>query len=58
MSQEQKPICAVRGLIKQNCMCGYIIVGGKFCAYKGNCPHQQKQGEPAETGSAVIEKES
>ena len=38
---EQKMICAVRGLIQPGSMCGSVI-GTKVCGYSGPCKHQQK----------------
>ena len=40
MAEQNKPECTVRGLIKPNAMCGYVIVGGKYCGFKGDCPHK------------------
>ncbi len=40
MTEKEKPECKVRGLIKPNAMCGYIIVGGQYCGFKGDCKHK------------------
>lgn len=36
----EKPTCKVRGLVKPNAMCPYIIVGGKHCGFSGSCEHK------------------
>ena len=38
--QSDHPRCAVRGIIRPGAMCGSVIVGGKFCGHKGECPHK------------------
>lgn len=44
MTTEQKPNCAVGGLIRPGAMCSKVIVGGKLCgAQPGTCPHQRQQ---------------
>jgi len=40
MKENEKPICAVNGLVAKNGMCGYVIVGGSRCGFKGECQHQ------------------
>jgi hypothetical protein len=37
---EEKPRCAVRGLIRPGAMCGAVIVGGEFCGSSEECPHK------------------
>lgn len=40
-NEETRPTCAVRGMIRPMAMCGHVIVGLKFCGYKGDdCPHK------------------
>ena len=39
-SELNRPRCAVRGIIRPGAMCGSVIVGGKFCGHKGECPHK------------------
>lgn len=38
--QQDRPTCAVRGMIRPGAMCGKIIVGMRYCGYKGECPHK------------------
>lgn len=38
--EQTKPECKVRGLIKPNAMCGYVIVVGHYCGFDGDCPHK------------------
>ena len=40
MNKQEKPVCKVGGLIGARAMCGYVIVGGKYCGYSGDCPHK------------------
>ena len=47
-----KPKCAVRGQLRPLAMCGSVIVGGKYCGYKGSCPHK------VEAAEIQLEKES
>jgi DNA segregation ATPase FtsK/SpoIIIE-like protein len=37
----ERPLCAVRGLIRPGAMCGSVIVGGELCGFKGKCEHQR-----------------
>ena len=48
---EDRPRCAVGGVIRRGVMCGYVIVGGKFCGWPGGCEHKSVDG------SAVQDKE-
>ena len=50
---QERPLCAVRGLIRPGAMCGSVIVGGKLCGFDGACPHKvaaQIQNMPAGAG--------
>ncbi|PVY68611.1 hypothetical protein C7440_1022 [Pusillimonas noertemannii] len=49
--QDPKPTCAVRGSIRPGFMCGYVIVGGKYCGYLGECPHKQEPAAKTEGAS-------
>lgn len=40
-----KQNCAVGGLVKQNAMCRFVIVGGNQCGYDGRCEHQRQPEE-------------
>lgn len=37
---EQRPRCAVGGMIQRGAMCGSVIVGGQFCGHSGECQHK------------------
>lgn len=39
-SEQVKPTCKVRGMVAPNAMCGQIIVGLKYCGFKGDCEHK------------------
>lgn len=37
---ELKPTCKVHGMVAPNAMCGSIIVGMKYCGFRGDCEHK------------------
>ena len=39
-NQVNKPTCKVHGMVAPNGMCGHVIVGLKYCGFKGDCPHK------------------
>lgn len=45
-------ICAVRGVLHAGCMCGKVIVGGKFCGSDGDCEH--KRTEMCEASDEIL----
>ncbi len=47
--QQDKPTCAVRGMIRPGAICGKIIVGMKYCGYKGECQHKVESSGAAGT---------
>lgn len=36
----KKYLCTVNGMPKPGHICGAVVVGGKYCGYKGVCCHQ------------------
>jgi len=51
MPEQQKPRCAVHGMVRPGGMCSRVIVGMEFCgAQPGTCPHQR----PAEDSAASL----
>ncbi len=40
MQEMTRPVCALKGMIRPGAMCSQIIVGLKYCGYKGECPHK------------------
>lgn len=53
--QQDKPTCAVRGMIRPGAMCGKIIVGMKYCGSRDECQH--KIVPPATIAEATGEEE-
>ena len=44
----QKPLCAVRGLLHGGrAVCGSVI-NAKLCGYEGDCGHQRQQHDEAD----------
>jgi hypothetical protein len=37
---EDRPRCALGGMIRRGVMCGDVIVGGEFCGRQGCCEHK------------------
>lgn len=35
-----KPTCKVHGMIQPRAMCGHVLVGLKYCGFKGDCEHK------------------
>jgi hypothetical protein len=46
-----KPTCKVHGMIQPRAMCGFVIVGLKYCGYTGDCEH--KSCEQSEKSAAA-----
>lgn len=46
--EQERPTCAVHGMIQPGAMCSKIIVGMKYCGYSGECPHKQEAAAKAE----------
>jgi hypothetical protein len=42
--EEEKPACAVGGMVRPGAMCSKVIVGGKLCGFTGQCEHQRNAG--------------
>lgn len=53
--ENEKPKCTVRGALHGGrAMCGYVIVGGKYCSLKpGECKLQE--GAKPETSNSVVD---
>lgn len=50
MTTEQKPECAVHGMVRPGAMCSKVIVGMKLCGFAGRCEHQRPQQPPPVAG--------
>lgn len=48
---QEKPTCAVNGMIQHGAMCGAVIVNGNRCGHNGQCEHQ-RTAEQAGKGEA------
>lgn len=58
MSEQNKerPVCAIKGFMRHPSgamgICGYVIVGNKYCGFDGDCPHKMKADEPEKEGDS------
>ncbi len=50
MAEQQKPECAVRGMVRPGAMCSKVIVGQQLCGFAGQCEHQRPQQPPPVSG--------
>ncbi|MYM92483.1 hypothetical protein [Duganella vulcania] len=52
MTDQNKPLCKVHGMIEPGAMCSSVIVGAKYCGYAGKCEHKVTAAQNADSQAA------